>query len=411
MTDVLFQAVAAQSNSEVNVMMEDPNHLEAGSPENHRPYIPKYSMKDENLLRRVDLTSLESVNATFFPEEFAKGKIHWVVVPKHVLGIDTDFSFVAQKVEEYRQLERVERQRELSRWDKMARWERNMYEDRIAILMQQRLLLVSGSGHGGCVGNLNNSPTSVVKNTTSSSTNGVLTCSRDFSVAPNSSSNNKRRRSSPNAAAAFAIKPAAASPSAVASSDAIVAAAAHSIASYSEVPESKRRCIRLKPPIPSRYQGDIEGQKDAIVPEFISLMNFPALSLPDGLRCCVMCGTACPTSATLKSKKLAAGGATGGRGSKSNTELAFIPTQNKGLCTLCDVNVWVIASNQMEIKWCKGCKNFRCWAAFGEKGHATKCLRCRERQREKYAAQKEEKEKGISSSTTGGRTPKGKGSK
>ena len=36
--------------------------------------------------------------------------------------------------------------------------------------------------------------------------------------------------------------------------------------------------------------------------------------------------------------------------------------------------------------------NFRPWAAFGDKGLATKCVRCRERQREKYAMQKEEKE-------------------
>ena len=72
---------------------------------------------------------------------------------------------------------------------------------------------------------------------------------------------------------------------------------------------------------------------------------------------------------------------------------AIIPTQNKGLCTLCDVNVWVVVQNGLEIKWCKGCKNFRPWAAFGDKGLATKCLRCRERQREKYALQKEEKEK------------------
>ena len=118
-------------------------------------------------------------------------------------------------------------------------------------------------------------------------------------------------------------------------------------------------------------------------------MNFPPLNLPDNLRCCVMCGQACPSSAAIKSK-----GAV--RTGKSNQELAFIPTQNKGLCTLCDVNVWVIAKTGMEIKWCKGCKNFRCWAAFGEKGHATKCLRCRDRQREKYAAQKVAKERKAS---------------
>jgi len=50
--------------------------------------------------------------------------------------------------------------------------------------------------------------------------------------------------------------------------------------------------------------------------------------------------------------------------------------------------VWTIAESGLQIKWCKGCKNFRTWAAFGEKGGATKCTKCRERQREKYAAQK-----------------------
>lgn len=115
-------------------------------------------------------------------------------------------------------------------------------------------------------------------------------------------------------------------------------------------------------------------------------MNFPPLTLPDNRRCCVMCGKPCPSSAAVKSKGF-------GRQGKSNQEIAFIPTQNKGLCTLCDVHIWEIAKTGMQIKWCKGCKNFRCWAAFGDKGHATKCLRCRERQREKYAAQKEEKGK------------------
>lgn len=68
----------------------------------------------------------------------------------------------------------------------------------------------------------------------------------------------------------------------------------------------------------------------------------------------------------------------------------IIPRQNKGLCTACDVTVWVVASNGLEIKWCKGCKNFRPWDAFGVKGSATKCVKCRDRQREKYAMQKDE---------------------
>merc|ERR1712176_786252 len=131
--------------------------------------------------------------------------------------------------------------------------------------------------------------------------------------------------------------------------------------------------------------------------------------LPDGMRCCVMCGHACTCSAANKNKKN--GKNVKSEGSSENTHLgsnnqagqgpmntangtfAIIPTQNKGLCTHCDVNVWVVTASGLEIKWCKGCKNFRPWAAFGEKGLATKCVRCRERQREKYAAQKEEKEK------------------
>ena len=168
---------------------------------------------------------------------------------------------------------------------------------------------------------------------------------------------------------------------------------------------SKRKCIPLKTPIPSKFQGDMEKFKTATVPEFTSLVNFPAhmsqkqaSMIPDGMRCCVMCGHACPCSSSNKNRKGAKKGAadsTTSSDTRSNigNPYAIIPTQNKGLCTQCDVNVWVVTSNNLEIKWCKGCKNFRPWAAFGEKGLATKCMRCRERQREKYAAQKEEKDK------------------
>lgn len=164
-----------------------------------------------------------------------------------------------------------------------------------------------------------------------------------------------------------------------------------------DMSQSKRKCLPLKPPIPSKFQGDMEKVKTANVPEFTSLVNFPAhmsqkqtVNLPEGMRCCVMCGQACPCSGASKKK--------GGNNKKSDGMLgdknfAIIPTQNKGLCTACDVNVWVVCNSGLEIKWCKGCKNFRPWAAFGDKGLATKCLRCRERQREKYALQKEEKEK------------------
>jgi hypothetical protein len=87
-------------------------------------------------------------------------------------------------------------------------------------------------------------------------------------------------------------------------------------------------------------------------------------------------------------------GKASGDGSLSEMQaIAVIPPRNKGLCTLCDVNVWIVAASGLEMKWCKGCKNFRPWATFGDKGLATKCLRCRDRQREKYAIRKAEKER------------------
>ncbi|KAG7360071.1 hypothetical protein IV203_035170 [Nitzschia inconspicua] len=173
-----------------------------------------------------------------------------------------------------------------------------------------------------------------------------------------------------------------------------------------DMSQSKRKCVPLKPPIPSKFQGDMEKLKSATVPEFTSLVNFPAhmsqkqaINLPEGMRCCVMCGQACPCSNGNKKKPCSGTSKKDGTSRGNAPDItdkngyAIIPTQNKGLCTLCDVNVWVVCTSGLEIKWCKGCKNFRPWAAFGDKGLATKCLRCRERQREKYALQKEEKEK------------------
>mmetsp|Transcript_17391 Transcript_17391/g.39259 ORF Transcript_17391/g.39259 Transcript_17391/m.39259 type:complete len:231 (+) Transcript_17391:1011-1703(+) len=154
-------------------------------------------------------------------------------------------------------------------------------------------------------------------------------------------------------------------------------------------------CVRLKDPIPNKFQGDMERMKDAPIADFFTLVNFPANhreGVNAQLRSCVMCGRYCPTSSPRPS----------GSSTKSHhpNSVAFIPKQNKGLCTECDVAVWVVSSTNLQIKWCKGCKNFRPWAAFGDKGHGTKCVRCRERQREKYALQKEDikkkrKEKNI----------------
>jgi hypothetical protein len=175
---------------------------------------------------------------------------------------------------------------------------------------------------------------------------------------------------------------------------------------------SNQKCVPLQPPIPSKFQGDIDTVKNFPVPDFMNLVNFPmhmslkqSANIPEGMRYCVMCKVACPCLVGTKGKKSSSGrdsdsGSTDRSGSdqadqnsnKSNGS-AIIPTQNKGVCTVCDVKVWVVVLSGLEIKWCKGCKNFRPWAAFGDKGLATKCVRCRDRQREKYALQKEEKDK------------------
>eukprot|EP00522_Entomoneis_paludosa_P005234 CAMPEP_0172465842 /NCGR_PEP_ID=MMETSP1065-20121228/54638_1 /TAXON_ID=265537 /ORGANISM="Amphiprora paludosa, Strain CCMP125" /LENGTH=435 /DNA_ID=CAMNT_0013222491 /DNA_START=102 /DNA_END=1409 /DNA_ORIENTATION=+ len=155
------------------------------------------------------------------------------------------------------------------------------------------------------------------------------------------------------------------------------------------------KCVPKPSPVPARFMGDMDKFKDLELPEFRTLCNyaeaqFANIDLPKDMRFCVMCGHACPCSTghKVKSKK------------KSNAgDAPVIPTQNKGLCTLCDVNVWVVVESKLEIKWCKGCKNFKPWAAFGWKGSGTKCAPCRERLREMYARSKERSQQKILQAT------------
>lgn len=150
------------------------------------------------------------------------------------------------------------------------------------------------------------------------------------------------------------------------------------------------KCVPLQGPIPSKFYGDIEANKDAPVPVFDEIVNFPqylaknATQQGDGTRSCVMCGKERLCTATW-------GGAGNAAGTGASAEAdIIIPRQNKGLCTKCDVAIWELVHHKdhTQIKWCKGCKNFRPWAGFGEKGSATKCTKCRDRQKEKYALQK-----------------------
>jgi hypothetical protein len=149
---------------------------------------------------------------------------------------------------------------------------------------------------------------------------------------------------------------------------------------------------------------------DRKLPEFSLLVNFPehlskfknyeSNTSSSGTKHCVMCGQLrlCSTNHIISSngirqqQKRSTPWSSVEDPSNEGTERTtqIIPRQNKGVCTECDVAVWVVRDrhDKYEIKWCKGCKNFRPWAAFGDEGLATKCVRCRKRQKEKYATQK-----------------------
>jgi hypothetical protein len=177
----------------------------------------------------------------------------------------------------------------------------------------------------------------------------------------------------------------------------------------------------LTPSFLLNSRSDSDTSKDTVLPDFHRLVNYPdhlikgrVLSVDgsckgssagnnpnalSGKKRCVMCGQL-RISATFVRAKRSGGskqatdnaalddpsqGAVQNNGGSSH----IIPRQNKGVCTACDVTVWVaLELDGLEIKWCKGCKNFRPWSAFGSKGSATKCVRCRDRQKEKYALQK-----------------------
>lgn len=133
---------------------------------------------------------------------------------------------------------------------------------------------------------------------------------------------------------------------------------------------------------------DLETAMNDMAQPISGVMNFPACEKshhPD-FRCCVMCGKVCATK----------------RYNSRNSPI--VPPQNKGVCTACDVTIWVVVKTGLKIKWCKGCKNFQRWALFGAKPHATKCVRCRHQQRERYARKKEREAALLLASTSSQQT-------
>ena len=94
-------------------------------------------------------------------------------------------------------------------------------------------------------------------------------------------------------------------------------------------------CIKMEPPLPPKCESD-EASILAEVPMFSNLVNFPNARYFGN---CVMCD-----------------------------ESEFpVPKQNKGVCNNCDTAVWVFTETGLQIKWCKGCKNFKKWLDFGAK--------------------------------------------
>jgi len=115
-------------------------------------------------------------------------------------------------------------------------------------------------------------------------------------------------------------------------------------------------CIKMEPPLPPKCESD-EASILAEVPMFSSLVNFPNARYFGN---CVMCD-----------------------------ESEFpVPKQNKGVCNNCDTAVWVFTETGLQIKWCKGCKNFKKWLDFGAKGYSSKCQSCRSLQAQRYALSK-----------------------
>lgn len=181
---------------------------------------------------------------------------------------------------------------------------------------------------------------------------------------------------------------------------------------------STQACYPHNPPSQAAakcYQGeDMATMMHAEVPQFQHIVNYPIFVVQPGRkrkrkkgedaptgaaadstkRGCVMCGRYCLKSTTKKGSR---GGGQGYNIAEENRAIntagprgqrVIIPNQNKGICTACDVTVWIHAATGLQIKWCKGCKNFKTWAGFGHKGHLTKCMRCRDEQNKRYARQK-----------------------
>ncbi|KAL7491950.1 hypothetical protein ACHAWT_004674, partial [Skeletonema menzelii] len=158
-----------------------------------------------------------------------------------------------------------------------------------------------------------------------------------------------------------------------------------------------KKCIPISTLMLAKF---LTNKVTVSLPAFAEIVNFPE-HLPEKVspsrksdgekippkqpaeKPCVMCGVTCIFAGTAPSRLHA------------QMKQAIIPKQNKGLCNSCDGKTWIFTELNAPIKWCKGCKNFRSLRNFGDKHRATKCVRCRQRQRENYAELKRKREAQI----------------
>ena len=158
---------------------------------------------------------------------------------------------------------------------------------------------------------------------------------------------------------------------------------------------SQKKCVTICNSLLTKF---LQKRETESLPAFAEIVNYPEY-LPDkgspskksdekksstkqrSEKPCVMCGKICIFAGTTPSRL------------HTQKKQSIIPKQNKGLCNSCDGKTWLFSSDMdAAIKWCKGCKNFRLLQSFGEKYRATKCVRCRERQRENYAELKKKRD-------------------
>lgn len=164
------------------------------------------------------------------------------------------------------------------------------------------------------------------------------------------------------------------------------------------------RCVKTTRTSPPTTNSSSSSTTTTTVtlPDFREIVNFPAYVTQSKAsgggaveRPCVMCGVLRLDAQRLKKHGRNSVSRRKGTQSKTTTTTSttsttnmqdIIPAQNKGVCTACDVAVWTF--QDMDIKWCKGCKNFKLWSDFGRKLKGTKCVKCRSRQHDAYAKQK-----------------------